>query len=185
MSLAGLPGTGKSHLAEAVRAVTGAVVVRTDEVRKIIAPVPTYAPAESAAVYATCFATVRALLGDRYAVVLDGTNGRRAGRRRLAAIARIEGAGHASVLVHAAPEVVRARIARRTSGLAPAYGSEAGIDIYVRMAVTEDYGGHFDLVVDAGDDIRPAVDVLSRLVFEARAPGAIGTGGPRHHASGE
>ena len=164
VALAGLPGSGKSHLAHALQSATDAVVLRTDEVRRVLFPTPTYSPEESGVVYLTCFATIRALLHDTYAVVFDGTNGRRSGRRLLASIARIERSDYVSVLVHAAPELVRERIARRAAGMAPAFGSEAGVAIYEKMAATEDYGGRFDLLVDAGADIGPAVDRLVAVV---------------------
>lgn len=138
--------------------------MRTDEVRRVLFPKPSYSPEESGAVYLACFATVRALLHDRHAVVFDGTNGRRSGRRLLGAIARIERADHASVLVQAPPDLVRERIARRAAGLAPSFGSEAGVAIYERMAASEDYGGHFDLIVDAGGDIQPTVGKLAMLL---------------------
>lgn len=127
-------------------------------------PAPTYSPEESGIVYMTCFATVRALLHDRHAVVLDGTNGRRSGRRLLAAIARIEDADHVSVLVHAPPDVVRKRIAQRESGLSPSFGSAAGVAIYEKMKATENYDGQFDIVVDSGGDIGAVVRQLATRV---------------------
>jgi predicted kinase len=169
VSLAGLPGSGKSWLAEAIRQATGADVVRTDEVRRVLYPQPTYAPTESAAVYATCFATVRALLRVGRVVVFDGTNGRREGRGRFATVARMTGAGYASVLVQAPPDVIRERIARRHAGLAPAFGSEAGVAVYERMVLTEDYGGRFALVIDTSGDVSPAIDRLVALIEELRA----------------
>ena len=132
--------------------------------RRVLFPKPTYSPEESRVVYLTCFATVRNLLHDKHSVVFDGTNGRRAGRRLFAAIARIEAADYISVLVHAAPELVRERIERRVAGMAPAFGSDAGIAIYERMSTTEEYGGRFDLVVDAGMDIGPAVRRLVAFI---------------------
>ena len=164
VSLAGLPGSGKSHLAHQICAATGALVVRTDEVRRVLFPEPSYSPEESSAVYLACFAAVRALLHDRYAMVFDGTNGRRSGRRLLGAIARIERADHASVLVEAPPDVVRERITRRAAGLAPSFGSEAGVAIYERMAASEDYGGYFDLVVNSDGDIQPTIMKLAMLI---------------------
>jgi hypothetical protein len=69
--------------------------------------------------------------------------------------------------VHAPPEVVRERIEARAAGRLPAFGSDAGIGIFEKMAITEDYGGWFDLVVDAATDISPAVSRLASLVAGA------------------
>ena len=161
ISLAGLPGSGKSHLARDLHDGTQAVVVRTDEVRQVLFPVPTYAREESGTVYQTCFAVVRALLRDGYSVVFDGTNGRRAGRRRLATIARETGASHLLALVTADDEVVRRRIIERQSGRAPSFSSGAGWEIHQHMAASEDYGGHFDLVVDTGSETSGAVNAMT------------------------
>ena len=166
--LAGLPGSGKSYLAHEVHVASGAVVLRTDEVRRVLFPKPVYTPEESSLVYVTCYATVRALLHENYAVIFDGTNGRRSGRRLFAAIARIAHAEHVSVLVQAPPELVRARIADRSAGHSPAFGSEAGIEIFERMARTENYLGHFDLIVDTGLDIGTPVRTLVNVVAGQR-----------------
>ena len=164
VSLAGLPGSGKSHLARDVHDGTQAVVVRTDEVRKVLFAVPTYDRDESSTVYQTCFAVVRALLRDGYSVVFDGTNGRRTGRGRLATIAREASATHLLVFVTAADEVIRRRMIERQAGRAPSFSSEAGWDIHQLMAASEDYGGHFDVVIDTGSDASRAVVAISRFL---------------------
>jgi predicted kinase len=128
-----------------------------------------YSPEESGIVYHTCYATVRQLLQERHAVIFDGTNGRRSGRRLFAAIARSEHAEHVSVLVHASADVVRSRITSRAAGLSPSFGSDAGINVFERMALTENYGGHFDLVVDAGADIGPSVRLLAEVIAGQRS----------------
>lgn len=171
ISLAGLPGSGKSHLARDLHDGTQAVVVRTDEVRQVLFPEPTYARDESGTVYQTCFAVVRALLRDGYAVIFDGTNGRRTGRRRLATIARETGASHLLVLVTADDEVVRGRIIERQAGRAPSFSSGAGWEIHQLMAASEDYGGHFDLVVDTGSETSSAVTAM--IGFLQGDPGGL------------
>ena len=68
------------------------------------------------------------------------------------------------MLVEAPPDVVRERITRRAAGLAPSFGSEAGVAIYERMAASEDYGGYFDLVVNSDGDIQPTIMKLAMLI---------------------
>ncbi|RLT37533.1 MAG: ATP-binding protein [Chloroflexi bacterium] len=171
ISLAGLPGSGKSHLARDLHDGTQAVVVRTDEVRQVLFPAPTYTRDESGTVYQTCFAVVRALLRDGFSVVFDGTNGRRAGRRGLATIAKETGASHLLVLVTADDEVVRGRIIERQSGRAPSFSSGAVWEIRQLMAASEDYGGHFDLVVDTGSETSSAVNAM--IGFLRGDPGGL------------
>ena len=130
--LAGLPGTGKSHLAAAVAAQRVVVVVRTDMVRKALVPQPTYTPVESGRVYRTCHAVLRILLSEGYPTLFDATNLTVAGRRTLRCIACAIGVPYFLVWVEAAPDVVRERLARRGQG-APAYDSDADWSVYRAM----------------------------------------------------
>lgn len=187
VSLAGLPGSGKSHFARDLHDGTQSVVVRTDEVRQVLFAVPTYGRDESGTVYQTCFAVVRALLRDGFSVVFDGTNGRRDGRRVLATIARDTGASHLLVLVTADNEVIRRRMIERQSGRAPSFSSKAGWEIHQLLAASEDYGGHFDLVVDTGTDTSGVVNVIIRFLRgEASGLGSVGMqGGGRKSTAGK
>ena len=130
--LAGLPGTGKSHLAAAVAAQRAIVVVRTDTVRKVLVPQPTYSPLESGRVYRTCHAVLRTLLTKGYPTLFDATNLTVAGRRTLRCIARATGVPYLLVWVEAAPAVVRERLVRRRQR-APAYDSDADWSVYEAM----------------------------------------------------
>ena len=111
--LAGLPGTGKSHLAAAVALRCPVVVVRTDTVRKALVPRPTYSPVESGRVYWACHAVLRTLLSKGYPALFDATNLTAAGRCTLRCITRAAGAPYFLVWVEAAPVVVRERLMRR------------------------------------------------------------------------
>jgi len=83
--IGGLPGSGKSSLAVAVGEALGAVVVRSDEVRKALAgidrttPAPAsfgeglYRPEATAATYAELFERARSYLSRGQSVVLDAS----------------------------------------------------------------------------------------------------------------
>lgn len=143
--LAGLPGTGKSHLAAAVADQRAVVIVRTDTVRKALVPQPTYSPAESGRVYRTCHAVLRVLLANGYPTLFDATNLTAPGRRTLRCIARAAGAPYFLVWVEAAPAVIRDRLMRRGQG-EPAYDSDADWSVYQAMQATVERPQQPDLV---------------------------------------
>lgn len=162
--LAGLPGSGKSYLAHEVALCTSAVVIRTDEVRSLLFPQPTFSSDESATVYLTCFGLVRELLRDGWPLLFDGTNGRRAGRRRFVAIGRETGSEVRLVHVYADPNLVEGRIRARTRGDTPNFASTADVEVYRRMRTSEDYGGTFDFAVDTGNDVHGYVRQLTTFL---------------------
>jgi predicted kinase len=109
----GLPGTGKSTVAERIAELLPASLLRTDVVRKELFPDPTYASEESARVYDELFSRARERLDDGEHVVLDATFRRRDLRERAAAVAEAAGTEYRLVRVTCAESVVRQRIERR------------------------------------------------------------------------
>lgn len=121
VGIGGLQGTGKSYLARALApdlgAAPGAVILRSDEIRKRRAGVPpetrlppeAYAPAESAAVFAELRAAARVALDAGHAVVADAVFQRHEEREALAAIQ----AGFKGFWLEAPLGLLRARIEAR------------------------------------------------------------------------
>ncbi|WP_328401635.1 bifunctional aminoglycoside phosphotransferase/ATP-binding protein [Nocardia sp. NBC_00403] len=95
----GLPGTGKSTVAETLAATTGAVVISSDRVRRELRAgheitgaigtfgVGAYAPADKALVYTQILARARTLLESGVSVILDASWIDAAQRRRATALA--------------------------------------------------------------------------------------------------
>ncbi|MBI1735133.1 MAG: AAA family ATPase [Candidatus Rokubacteria bacterium] len=132
----GVVGSGKSTVARALAARIGAIVVRTDAVRKHLAGVPLtartgagldqglYAPEMGERTYAEAFRIARELLGAGWSVVIDGafaTAARRDAARRLAR----QAAAPFTVLWCDAPDPVLAERLRRREG-DPTEVSDAG-----------------------------------------------------------
>jgi predicted kinase len=134
--LSGLPGTGKSTVAQALAQRYGVLALRSDEVRKALFARPRYTNAENAIVYLTCYALLRALLADGFAVVFDATNLLRGGRRKARAIAAQAAAPVLTVQTVAPPEVVADRLARRVAGEAASFSSDADWHVYQKLAGT-------------------------------------------------
>ena len=126
VAVGGFSGSGKSSFARAVApslgASPGAVILRTDEVRKRLLNVPptqvadatSYAPAAYAATYDAMFANARALLKAGRAVVLDASFIDPELRGRAEALAHEVGVPFRAAWLDAMAEVLEARIAGRT-----------------------------------------------------------------------
>jgi len=124
VAIGGLQGTGKSTLARALApalgAAPGALVLRSDEIRKFMAGVPpetrlpadAYAPARSAAVYAELYARAAEAMAAGHAVIADMVFLDPAERR---AVQSASGAARFVGLWLEAPlAVLEARLASRT-----------------------------------------------------------------------
>lgn len=125
-AVGGLSGSGKSHFARAAAplmgASPGAVVLRTDEVRKRMLGIAPTAPLDRAAytpdfqarAYDEMFANAREALGAGRAVVLDATFLDPALRARAHALAADCGVAFRGAWMQAPLEVLEARVAGRT-----------------------------------------------------------------------
>jgi predicted kinase len=126
VAVGGLSGAGKSTFsrtaAPLLGASPGAVILRTDEVRKRLlkqtATMPagseSYAPDAYARTYDEMFVNARALLAAGRSVVLDASFMEPAQRARAEALARDAGVPFRAAWLQAPSEVLEARIASRT-----------------------------------------------------------------------
>ncbi|MBI3451666.1 MAG: AAA family ATPase, partial [Rhodospirillales bacterium] len=142
----GLSGSGKSTLAyalaPAVGSAPGAVVLRTDVIRKQLAgiaptgrlPPESYTKEESARVYAALMARATDILASGYAVIADAVFADPAERAAIEACARAAGVGFAGIWLDAPPPVLAARVSTRVKD-----ASDATADV-VRMQAALDIG---------------------------------------------
>lgn len=145
LAVGGLSGSGKSTFARAAApalgASPGAVVLRTDEIRKrILGVAPTqgvsrdaYTPEFYVQTYDTLFANARSLLRSGRSVVLDATFTAPAMRERAEALAAECGVGFEGVWLEAPLEVLETRVAGRTGD-----ASDATVDVLRGQAATLD-----------------------------------------------
>ncbi len=76
--ITGLPGSGKSTIAEAVRKRTpDAEILRMDELRRVITPEPTYSDSERECVYRAIVYTAKKLYEIGHNVIIDATGNRK------------------------------------------------------------------------------------------------------------
>jgi adenylylsulfate kinase len=84
--ITGLPGSGKSTVAEALYAALhdDAVILRMDDLRKVVTPVPTYSDEERELLYRSLVYTAKKLHEAGHIVIIDAT----AHKRRWRTLAR-------------------------------------------------------------------------------------------------
>ncbi len=76
--ITGLPGSGKSTVASVVKErVCDAVILRMDELRKVLTPAPCYSDEEREYVYRALLYTAKTLYGLGHNVIIDATGNRR------------------------------------------------------------------------------------------------------------
>jgi len=138
----GIVGTGKSTVAEALSEQLGGVVISSDRVRKQLAGLPPtskvralpdqgfYAPNAVERTYAALFERARPIVASGRVAILDATFSRRRHRVMAADLAADLGVGQQMIEVRCAPEIARARLARRADEAASA--SDAGPTFYDR-----------------------------------------------------
>jgi hypothetical protein len=125
LAIGGYSGSGKSTLARALAPcfapVPGAVVARSDEIRKRLAgaapearlPEAAYAPAMSRRVYAEMRRIAGMALTGGYTAILDAVHDRGGSRRRAARLAEAHGVGFHGFWLDAPAEVLARRVDAR------------------------------------------------------------------------
>lgn len=173
-AVGGLIASGKSTLAEALSAATGAPVIDTDRVRKERAGVAhqtriangtfvgAYAPEETDKVYAEAMRRAGFVLGSGRPVILDASFRSRALRGEAEALARAHGVELRFVECRAPADVARARLIERARGPSVSDGDLAAYEALAR--VWED-ASEFDpgrrIVLDT---TRPAADNVAAVL---------------------
>lgn len=80
--ITGLPGSGKSTLADVLKKkISDAVIIRMDELRKVVTPKPSYSDTEREYVYRAIIFAAKTLYGLGHKVIIDATGNRRRWRR--------------------------------------------------------------------------------------------------------
>jgi predicted kinase len=166
MAVSGLPGTGKSHLAQALREKLPLVVLESDALRKTLFPHPDYRSGESAHLFCVINRLTGHLLGQGISVLLDATNLTENVRRRYYRLAERWGVPFYLILVEAPPDLVRQRLRERQGR--PECRSDADWAVYQRMKAGSEPVRQGHLVVDTSEDIRPFIARLVREIDKGR-----------------
>ncbi len=141
VAIGGLSGSGKSTLARALApglgGPPGAVVLRSDEIRKRLwrveptdrLPPDAYNAQASEAVYGELYAAAGACLGAGRSVIVDAVFLRAGERRRAEAVANSQGVRFDGVWLEASPDTLRRRIEARVGDASDADGRVLGLQL--------------------------------------------------------
>jgi aminoglycoside phosphotransferase family enzyme/predicted kinase len=182
IAVGGLSGSGKStlalRLAASVGAVPGAIVLRSDEIRKRLCGVPLlerlgpegYSPQMSERVYASLAEHAGLIIREGHSVVVDAVYARPADRHVIEAVAAAASVPFVGLWLDAPETVLIDRTTQRRSDPSDA---DAAV---VRMQIAQDTGEISWYRFDASG---PAASVLSRATerMQKERPGILRVGG--------
>lgn len=166
--LSGLPGTGKSRLAQELRRRTGVVVLESDALRRLLSPRPTHSSAESRRLFLALHAAIDRLLDGGVSCLLDATNLLESHRRPLYEIAERRGARLILVRLTAAPADVRRRLASPSQ---PGRVSDADAAVYERMRRQEEPIERAHFLVDTSQDTTVLAEEIAAAITAGRRRG--------------
>jgi len=177
VAIGGLSGTGKTTVAMGIAAAIGpapgAVVVRSDVMRKILAdvaeterlPAESYTAAASATVYAEIDRWAGRALAARHAAILDAVHSKPEERTAACALARSAGVRFDGIWLEAPEETLIARVSGRTGD-----ASDANAAV-VRKQLAYDTGTVGWATVETGDGSQAAITkTLQTLGIETVTP---------------
>jgi aminoglycoside phosphotransferase family enzyme/predicted kinase len=177
----GLPGTGKSTLAEALGRALAAPVVSSDRTRKALAGLaPTarggpdlYTDEGRARAYAEVLRRAEGVVASGRSVILDATFSAETRRREARALAATHGARCVIVEVACDAPTLRERLARRRAGGTVSDATDAELDPLARRYEPPDEAeGPLVRVDGAEPPARVAAEALARLGPLGLAPAA-------------
>lgn len=160
--LAGLPGVGKSLIAESLQQLIPCVVVSSDLARKLVVEHPAYTEDEMSFVYKACWLVIEGRLGQGQRVVFDASNRNGEDRRRVMAIAKSLEAPAVLCHIVADENIVRQRLIGRISGSRRLGDmSDAGIGPFLWMKDVQDPIDNPSLTLDTTNS---PPETLARVV---------------------
>jgi aminoglycoside phosphotransferase family enzyme/predicted kinase len=178
VAIGGFSGTGKSTVARGIApsigAVPGAVVIRSDEIRKRLCGVSPYdrlgpegyTPEITAQVYATAIERARTVIQAGHSAIVDAVFARAEDRAAVEAVAREASVPFTGLWLDAPERVLVARVERRRED-----ASDATADV-IRRQRERPLGPMTWPRVDAS---LPAAIVIERAGAQVRGPGPAGT----------
>jgi hypothetical protein len=170
VAIGGLSGTGKTTVATGIAAgigpAPGAVVVRSDVIRKALfevsettrLPAEAYTPEVAVRVYTEIEAWATRALAAGHGTILDAVHSKQAERDAARAVAETAGVPFDGIWLEAKPESLIARVSERTGD-----ASDATAEV-VRKQLTYETGPIDWTVVDTSDGPNEAIDRTCRAL---------------------
>lgn len=160
----GLPGTGKTTVAEAIAKKAKARLLSTDVIRKEMISRPSYGKHEKDMVYGLLFSMAEMMLRDGKSVLLDGTFYRADLRKRAGEIAAKTKSEFRVVEVVCDEEKIRQRLDKRCSAACASCASDADFAVYQKIKkIFEPISGKH-AVIDTGKDWEKQIGAFAREI---------------------
>jgi hypothetical protein len=153
----GLPGTGKTTVAEAIAAKTKAYVLSTDVIRKEIIDKPEYSEKEKELVYNLIFGMAQQMLGSSKSVLVDGTFYRKDLRDNVREIADAMKSEFIVVEVVCDESVIRKRLDRRCKTCCT---SDADFSVYQKLKKSFEPIKEKHFTIDTSSEWKKEIDAL-------------------------
>ena len=166
--LCGLPGTGKSHFARELVARAPFVWLNSDRTRKRLVTQPSYSRREHRRVFAAMHVLTRGYLRDGHSVVFDATNLNEGVRAPLYASAESVGVDPLIIRFTASAGLVWKRMQDRASGAGETTQSDAGWEVYSRMAIADQPAPRPHLLVRGPEDLDKVLEETLRRTRRER-----------------
>ena len=161
--ICGLPGTGKTKVANELASLTGGVHLRTDEIRRQIFSDPAYTPGEKERVYEAMFRTAGSVLKTGTDVILDATFYNREKREEAKKLAKMAGTEMVVIEVVCDEKTAEDRLRKRKGD-----ASDADFEVYrkVKSEWEPVKEKHFVIFTDR----QKSRDELRKILCKLQAP---------------
>lgn len=156
----GLPGTGKTTIAESLAKEIDAVVFSTDKIRKMIFEKPVYNEEDKRIVYDELFSLTGKYLASRKNVILDGTFYTKALRQRAKEVGKTFSENVYFVYCETPEELLKERIDKRKDKF-----SDADYSVYLKMKkIFEEFEDDV-IIIDTSNPVNTNIDIIKTRIY--------------------
>lgn len=157
----GLPGTGKTSVAEKIADKTESFVFNTDVLRKELFEKPKYTKEEKSLVYSLLFEMAEKFLRSAKNVVLDGTFYKKELRENVKEIAKKVKSDFHMVEVRCDEKILKERMEKRKKQKTP---SDADFEIYRKIKKQFEPIREKHFVFDTGKDLEKQIERFLKTI---------------------
>ncbi len=160
--VSGLPGTGKSFFCRRLVERLPAIILESDNLRRILFPKPNHSQTESTQLFKAIRLLAERLLRKGFCIIIDATNLSERYRQYFYSITERLDVKLVVVSVEAPPSLVKERLAARLGKQGE--NSEADWDVYLKMKLSVEKIERKHYVADTSRDITPVIDKIMREI---------------------
>ena len=158
--ITGLPGTGKTTIAESLAKEVDAVVFSTDKIRKMIFKKPVYNEEDKRIVYDELFSLTGKYLASGKNVILDGTFYTKTLRQRAKEVGKTFSENVYFVYCETPEELLKERIDKRKDKF-----SDADYSVYLKMKkIFEEFEDDV-IIIDTSNPVNTNIDIIKTRIY--------------------